>query len=270
MERNILADVEHPFIVKLHYAFQTEGKLYLILDFLRGGDLFTRLSKEVRNSCMIAVFRISILYICYFLGHVYWRGRQILSGRTCPCPGAPSLLGYHLPGFKTRKVWFGGILLNCGSLSNRIFKLLQPAARRQWPHSSHRFWSFQGKHRNGWWQSIFILWNCRIYGPRSCQPKGPYVCCWLVELWSIDGADSSSLMKRIFSFFPQIKDYIIFFSLKCSPVSCRSRESTAKRLCHKSSKRSWGCRDYLSPEAQSLLRALFKRNPVNRLGFGTI
>lgn len=28
-------------------AFQTEGKLYLILDFLRGGDVFTRLSKEV-------------------------------------------------------------------------------------------------------------------------------------------------------------------------------------------------------------------------------
>ena len=30
-------------------AFQTEGKLYLILDFLRGGDLFTRLSKEVHG-----------------------------------------------------------------------------------------------------------------------------------------------------------------------------------------------------------------------------
>lgn len=28
-------------------AFQTEGKLYLVLEFLRGGDLFTRLSKEV-------------------------------------------------------------------------------------------------------------------------------------------------------------------------------------------------------------------------------
>uniref|UniRef100_A0A8C2I694 non-specific serine/threonine protein kinase n=1 Tax=Cyprinus carpio TaxID=7962 RepID=A0A8C2I694_CYPCA len=47
MERDILVEVNHPFIVKLHYAFQTEGKLYLILDFLRGGDLFTRLSKEV-------------------------------------------------------------------------------------------------------------------------------------------------------------------------------------------------------------------------------
>ena len=60
MERNILADVEHPFIVKLHYAFQTEGKLYLILDFLRGGDLFTRLSKEV---CII-YFIYCILHNC--------------------------------------------------------------------------------------------------------------------------------------------------------------------------------------------------------------
>ncbi|KAG8197930.1 hypothetical protein JTE90_020308 [Oedothorax gibbosus] len=46
-ERDILVDVRHPFIVKLHYAFQTEGKVYLILDFLRCGDLFTRLSREV-------------------------------------------------------------------------------------------------------------------------------------------------------------------------------------------------------------------------------
>ncbi|CAF0886703.1 unnamed protein product [Rotaria sordida] len=47
MERDILAQISHPFVVKLHYAFQTEGKVYLVLDFLRGGDLFTRLSKEV-------------------------------------------------------------------------------------------------------------------------------------------------------------------------------------------------------------------------------
>ena len=35
--------------LSLSAAFQTEGKLYLILDFLRGGDLFTRLSKEVHG-----------------------------------------------------------------------------------------------------------------------------------------------------------------------------------------------------------------------------
>lgn len=46
-ERDILVEVQHPFIVKLNYAFQTEGKLFLVLDFVRGGDLFTRLNSEV-------------------------------------------------------------------------------------------------------------------------------------------------------------------------------------------------------------------------------
>ena len=46
LERNILADVRHPFIVELYYAMQTDGKLYLVLEFVRGGDLFTRLSRE--------------------------------------------------------------------------------------------------------------------------------------------------------------------------------------------------------------------------------
>ncbi len=50
MERDILAQISHPFIVKLHYAYQTQGKVYLVLDFLRGGDLFTRLSKEGMDS----------------------------------------------------------------------------------------------------------------------------------------------------------------------------------------------------------------------------
>ena len=63
MERNILADVEHPFIVRLHYAFQTEGKLYLILDFLRGGDLFTRLSKEVINVKDSVIIINSLYYV---------------------------------------------------------------------------------------------------------------------------------------------------------------------------------------------------------------
>lgn len=35
-ERNILEEVKHPFIVDLIYAFQTGGKLYLILEYLSG------------------------------------------------------------------------------------------------------------------------------------------------------------------------------------------------------------------------------------------
>ena len=49
LERNILAMIRHPFIVELYYAMQTEGKLYLVLEFVQGGDLFTRLSKEVKS-----------------------------------------------------------------------------------------------------------------------------------------------------------------------------------------------------------------------------
>eukprot|EP00300_Choanocystis_sp_HF-7_P030227 c39009_g1_i1.p1 GENE.c39009_g1_i1~~c39009_g1_i1.p1 ORF type:complete len:476 (-),score=150.64 c39009_g1_i1:177-1604(-) len=45
-ERSILQEVNHPFIVNLHFAFQTEGKLYLILDYVRGGELFFQLKRE--------------------------------------------------------------------------------------------------------------------------------------------------------------------------------------------------------------------------------
>lgn len=45
-ERNILEEVNHPFIVNLYYAFQTQTKLYLILEYLCGGELFTHLERE--------------------------------------------------------------------------------------------------------------------------------------------------------------------------------------------------------------------------------
>ncbi|CAB0027895.1 unnamed protein product [Trichogramma brassicae] len=45
-ERNILEAVKHPFIVDLIYAFQTGGKLYLILEYMCGGELFHHLNDE--------------------------------------------------------------------------------------------------------------------------------------------------------------------------------------------------------------------------------
>lgn len=38
--------LQHPFIVELVYAFQTDGKLYLILEYLSGGELFMHLERE--------------------------------------------------------------------------------------------------------------------------------------------------------------------------------------------------------------------------------
>ena len=39
-ERRILARVDHPFIVKLHYAYQSAQKLYYVLEYCPGGELF--------------------------------------------------------------------------------------------------------------------------------------------------------------------------------------------------------------------------------------
>lgn len=38
--------LQNPFIVDLIYAFQTGGKLYLILEYLPGGELFMQLERE--------------------------------------------------------------------------------------------------------------------------------------------------------------------------------------------------------------------------------
>lgn len=45
-ERRILESINHPFIVSLKYAFQTADKLYLVLDYFTGGELFFHLNKE--------------------------------------------------------------------------------------------------------------------------------------------------------------------------------------------------------------------------------
>jgi p70 ribosomal S6 kinase len=45
-ERDILTKVSHPFIVSLYFAFQSETKLFLVMEFLQGGELFFHLRKK--------------------------------------------------------------------------------------------------------------------------------------------------------------------------------------------------------------------------------
>ncbi|EPS45915.1 hypothetical protein H072_83 [Dactylellina haptotyla CBS 200.50] len=45
-ERAILESVRHPFVVKLFFAFQDHQKLYLILEYAQGGELFNYLAAE--------------------------------------------------------------------------------------------------------------------------------------------------------------------------------------------------------------------------------
>uniref|UniRef100_A0A8B9HP82 Serum/glucocorticoid regulated kinase 2a n=1 Tax=Astyanax mexicanus TaxID=7994 RepID=A0A8B9HP82_ASTMX len=46
-ERNVLLkSLKHPFLVGLHYSFQTPEKLYFVLDYVNGGELFFHLQRE--------------------------------------------------------------------------------------------------------------------------------------------------------------------------------------------------------------------------------
>jgi serum/glucocorticoid-regulated kinase 2 len=47
-ERLVLAQVDSPFIVPLKFSFQSEQKLYLVLAFVNGGELFQHLQREQR------------------------------------------------------------------------------------------------------------------------------------------------------------------------------------------------------------------------------
>uniref|UniRef100_A0A7N9AXV2 non-specific serine/threonine protein kinase n=1 Tax=Mastacembelus armatus TaxID=205130 RepID=A0A7N9AXV2_9TELE len=158
-------------------SFQTEGKLYLILDFLRGGDLFTRLSKEVMFTEEDVKFYLAELALA--LDHL------------------------HSLGIIYRDLKPENILLDEeGHIKITDFGLSKEAIDHD-----KRAYSFCG--------------TIEYMAPEVVNRRG--------HTQSADWWSFGVLMVR-----------------------------TAKL----------GMPQFLSPEVQSLLRALFKRNPANRLGAG--
>ena len=45
-ERNVLVQADHPFIVKMYFSFQDQRKLYFILDYCPGGELWNKIVKN--------------------------------------------------------------------------------------------------------------------------------------------------------------------------------------------------------------------------------
>ncbi|XP_017908950.1 PREDICTED: ribosomal protein S6 kinase alpha-2 isoform X2 [Capra hircus] len=198
MERDILAEVNHPFIVKLHYAFQTEGKLYLILDFLRGGDLFTRLSKEVMFTEEDVKFYLAELALA--LDHL------------------------HSLGIIYRDLKPENILLDEeGHIKITDFGLSKEAIDHD-----KRAYSFCG--------------TIEYMAPEVVNRRG-----------HTQSADWWSFGVLMFE--------MLTGSL---PFQGKDRKETMALIL----KAKLGMPQFLSVEAQSLLRALFKRNPCNRLGAG--
>lgn len=69
-ERNILESVNrHPFIVSFYYAFQDHEKLYLILEYAQGGELFHHLAAERMFSEDVAAFYMAEMVLA--LDHLH-------------------------------------------------------------------------------------------------------------------------------------------------------------------------------------------------------
>jgi len=71
-ERNILETVRHPYIVQLRYAFQTDGKLYLILEYCQGGELFMLMERQ--GNFLEPMAKFYLAQITLAVGHLHSLG----------------------------------------------------------------------------------------------------------------------------------------------------------------------------------------------------
>jgi len=71
-ERKILQALQHPFLMTLRYAFQSKEKLYFVLDYYQGGELFFHLKNQRRFPEEVG--RLYIGEIGLALGHLHSLG----------------------------------------------------------------------------------------------------------------------------------------------------------------------------------------------------
>lgn len=71
-ERRILEEIISPFIVKLAYAFQTDDKLYFVMEYVAGGELFFHLKQ--RGTFSEDEIKFFASEIVTFLGQLHSKG----------------------------------------------------------------------------------------------------------------------------------------------------------------------------------------------------
>jgi serine/threonine protein kinase len=95
-EREMLVRVRHPFLVNLWGTFQDVNNLYMVMDFVAGGELFSLLRKSQVSQRSIALTKAIPQF-----------GRQILRCRSGPRSRLPALARHHLPGSEAREPVIG-------------------------------------------------------------------------------------------------------------------------------------------------------------------
>lgn len=69
IEKEILKRASHPFIVSMEFVFQTPGRIYFIMQYVKGGELFKQLAEKKRLPEMQAKFYAA--QIALALGHLH-------------------------------------------------------------------------------------------------------------------------------------------------------------------------------------------------------
>ena len=68
-EKNVLCYVGHPFLISTSAAFQSEHKIYFVMEFMKGGELFQHLRKVQQFSEKAAKYITACLVLA--LGHLH-------------------------------------------------------------------------------------------------------------------------------------------------------------------------------------------------------
>lgn len=67
-ERSVLMkNIKHPFLVGLHYSFQTTDKLYFVLDYVNGGEVSSNRSTAQMRSHQCLVVAVDDTFLFFFL-----------------------------------------------------------------------------------------------------------------------------------------------------------------------------------------------------------
>ena len=70
-ERRVLGTINHPNIIKLHYAFQSDKKLFFVLDYAPGGEIYYHLSRMKKFPENMVQFYVAEMVMAIDILHRY-------------------------------------------------------------------------------------------------------------------------------------------------------------------------------------------------------
>lgn len=129
-ERSVLGYVKHPFIVGMNMAFQSKDKLYFVLDYCPGGELFFHLGKvgkfpEPRARFYAAEIILAISYV-HSLDIVY---RDVSTVSVC-----------------NEHSWKNYLVADLSHFNGTTAQTGECFAGFQWTHSFDGLWLVEGRY----------------------------------------------------------------------------------------------------------------------------